>query len=189
METSVIAYQEKVEKPTIGRKIDAISCLGLSRPNTGTLSGQGFNNKQCSLQWDAYWQAEAWNPKQTPRTTVESIVLLHDNVRPQIVAHTVETLQKLNFKVLAHPPYSPDLAPSDYHQFGPLKEALRGRRFTSDQELKNAVHEWLGAQPKTLFSEGIKKLVQLWKKCIEKQGDCVEKWYYKFSIFIEIKLV
>ena len=38
--------------------------------------------------------------------------------------------------------------------------------------------------------EGIKKLVQRWKKCIEKQGDYVEKWCYcKFSIFIEIKFV
>jgi len=40
------------------------------------------------------------------------------------------------------------------------------------------------------FSEGKKKLVQRWKKCIEKQGDYVEKWrYFKFSIFIEIKFV
>ena len=72
----------------------------------------------------------------------KGIVLLHDNVRPHIAVHTVETLQKLNFEVLAHPPYSPDLAPSDCHLFGPLKEALRGRRFTSDQELKEAVHAW-----------------------------------------------
>ena len=38
------------------------------------------------------------------------------------------------------------------------------------------------------FSEGIKKFVQRWKKCIEKRGDYVEKLcYYKFSVFIEIK--
>ena len=105
----------------------------------------------------------------------KGIVLLHDNDRPQTATHTVETLQKLKFEVLAHPPYSPDLAPSDYHLFVPLREALRGRRFTSDQELKEAVHAWLAAQPKTFFSEGIKKLVQQWKKCIEKRGDYVEK--------------
>ena len=120
----------------------------------------------------------------------KGIVLLHDNARPHTAAHTVETLQKLNFEVLAHPPYSPDLAPSDCHLFGPLKEALRGRRFTSDQELKEAVHAWLAAQPKTFYSEGIKKFVQRWKKCIEKQGDYVEKWCYcKFYIVIEIKFV
>jgi len=117
-------------------------------------------------------------------------VFSHDSTHPHTAAHTVETLQKLKFEVLAQPPYSPDLAPSDYHLFGPLKEALRGRWFTSDEELKEALLAWLAAQPKTSFSEGIKNLVQWWKKCIEKQGDYVEKWCcYKFSIFIEIKIV
>jgi hypothetical protein len=38
--------------------------------------------------------------------------------------------------------------------------------------------------------EGIKKLVQRWKKCVETQGNYVEKLcYYKLSIFIEIKFV
>jgi len=37
--------------------------------------------------------------------------------------------------ILVHlTPYSPDLAPSDFHTFGPMKEALRGRRFSSDEE-------------------------------------------------------
>jgi hypothetical protein len=41
-------------------------------------------------------------------------VLLHDNARTHTAAaHTAETLQKLKFDVMAHPPYSPDLAPSD----------------------------------------------------------------------------
>ena len=39
---------------------------------------------------------------------------------------------------------------------------------------KETVHAWLAAQPKTFYSEGIKKLVERWKKCIEKQGDYVE---------------
>ena len=120
----------------------------------------------------------------------KGVVLLHDNARPHIAAHTAETLQKLMFVLLAHPPYSPDLAPSHHHLFSPLEEALRGRRFTSDQELKEAVHSWRAAQPTTFLSEGIKKLVQRCKKCIEKQEDCIERWcYYKFSVFIEIKFV
>ena len=57
--------------------------------------------------------------------------------------------------------------------------------------LKEAVHAWLAAQPKIFFfSEGIKKLVQRWKKYIEKQGDYVENWCYrKFSIFIKTNFV
>ena len=76
---------------------------------------------------------------------------------------------------MAHPPYRPDLAPSDYHLFRLLKEALRGRQFTSDLEVKEAVHAWLAAQPKTFFSEDIRKLVQRWTKCIEKQENYVKK--------------
>ena len=47
--------------------------------------------------------------------------------------------------------------------------------FAQVLRMKEAVRAWLAAQPKTFFSEGIKKLVQRWKKCIEKQGDYVEK--------------
>ena len=57
----------------------------------------------------------------------KGVVLLHDNARSQTAAHTVETLRKLKFEVMAHPPYSPNLVSSDYHLLGPLKEALRGR--------------------------------------------------------------
>jgi len=70
----------------------------------------------------------------------KGIVLLHENARPHTAAHRVETLQKLKFEVLAHARYCPELVPSDYHLFVALNEALRGRRLTSEQELKEAVH-------------------------------------------------
>jgi hypothetical protein len=41
--------------------------------------------------------------------------------------------------------------------------------------VKAAVHQWLRAQPKTFFSDGIKKLIGHWEKCIAKQGDYIEK--------------
>jgi hypothetical protein len=40
---------------------------------------------------------------------------------------------------------------------------------------REAVHKWLRDQPKTFFVEGIRKLVDRWTKCIEKEGDYVEK--------------
>jgi len=102
------------------------------------------------------------------------VLLLHD-VRPHTAIHTLQTLVKLGFTVLEHPAYSPNLAPSDYYLFGPLKVALRGHQFTSDKGVKKAVHEWLAAQSKTFFSEGIQKLLEHWNKCIAKHGDYVEK--------------
>jgi len=81
----------------------------------------------------------------------QGVVLLHDNARPHTTAHTINTLQQLNWEVLEHPAHSPDLAPSDFHLFGPLKNALRGRRFADDDEVKEAVHDWLRNQPQNFF--------------------------------------
>jgi hypothetical protein len=89
--------------------------------------------------------------------------------------YTLESKHQLNFEVLEHPPYSPDLAPSDYHLFGTQKDALRVCHFASDQEMKEVVHAWLVTEPKTFFSEDIQKLVSHWTKCIAKEGDCVEE--------------
>jgi histone-lysine N-methyltransferase SETMAR len=57
---------------------------------------------------------------------------------------------------MEHSAYSPDLAPSDFHLFGPLKKALRGRRFSCDDDVKAAVHQWLRAQPKIFFLVALK---------------------------------
>jgi histone-lysine N-methyltransferase SETMAR len=51
----------------------------------------------------------------------KAVLLHHDNARPYAAAATIETIQKLNFELLPHPPYSPDMARSDYHLFGSLK--------------------------------------------------------------------
>ena len=121
-----------------------LQSFGTHKARTGTLSGEGRNNKQYAVTWDAYWQAEACNSKQTPRTTVEMCSVVARQC-PYTAAHIAETLRKLKFEIMAHPTYSPDLAPSDYYLFGPLKETLRGRRITSGQELKEAVHALLAA--------------------------------------------
>jgi hypothetical protein len=102
-------------------------------------------------------------------------LLLHDNARPHTAAHTMDTLRALKFEVLKHPPYSPDLVPSDFHLFGCMKEHLRGQKFADDNELMEAVQSWLKAMPKSFFLEGIHKLVDRWTKCVAKNGDYVEK--------------
>ena len=51
----------------------------------------------------------------------KEILLLHDAC-PHTAAHTLETLKQLKWEAMEHPPYSPDLATSDFHLFGPLEE-------------------------------------------------------------------
>ena len=81
----------------------------------------------------------------------KEILLLQDNARPHTAAHTSETLKQLKWEAMEHPPYSPDLAPSDFHLFGRLEETPRGRRFSCDDVVKAAVHQWLHAQSKNMF--------------------------------------
>ncbi|QQP57739.1 Putative DD34D transposase [Caligus rogercresseyi] len=38
-------------------------------------------------------------------------------------------LNKLGYELLPHPPYSPDLTPSDYFLFADLKRMLAGKKF------------------------------------------------------------
>jgi hypothetical protein len=57
-----------------------------------------------------------------------SAFLLHDNARLHTAAVTKGTLKELHWEILPHPTYSPDLAPSDFHVFDPLKEALGGKK-------------------------------------------------------------
>ena len=62
---------------------------------------------------------------------------------------------------MPHPPYSPDLAPSDFHLFGPLKEFLGGQHFTADDEVKQAVLGWFSRTDKSFYAEAFQALVKL----------------------------
>lgn len=103
------------------------------------------------------------------------IVLLHDNARPHTAARTAALLNDFQWEVFNHPPYSPDLAPSDYHLFPKMKVWLGGHRFQSDDELVKSVNGWLSAQAAELFDDGIRKLIPRYQKCFDLTGDYVEK--------------
>ena len=83
----------------------------------------------------------------------QGVLLLHDNARAHTAQLTINTILQLNWEVLEHPAYSPDLTPSDFHLFGPLKNALRSRRFAAADEVKEAVRDWLRSQKQTFLQQ------------------------------------
>ena len=109
------------------------------------------------------------------RRSTSPILLLRDNARPHTARATIDALKTLKFEVLSHSPYSPDLVPSDFHFFPHLKKDLKGTRFTLDDEVKQAVTSWIKQRTPEFFIDGMRKLVLRWEKCIERQGDYVEK--------------
>ncbi|GBN33313.1 hypothetical protein AVEN_69924-1 [Araneus ventricosus] len=81
----------------------------------------------------------------------------------------------LDGKFLIIPPYSPDLALSDFPLFLKLKKFLGGKRFGSDEELENAVTTWLNELVAEEYDMWILKLVDRYDKCLNGEGDYVKK--------------
>ncbi|GBO32507.1 hypothetical protein AVEN_130437-1 [Araneus ventricosus] len=83
--------------------------------------------------------------------------------------------QKTAHAFTPHSPYSPNLAPSDFHLFLKLKEFLGSKYFGSDEELENAVTTWLNELEAEEYNMGILKLMDRYDKCLNEGGDYVEK--------------
>uniref|UniRef100_A0A1B6JMV6 Tc1-like transposase DDE domain-containing protein n=1 Tax=Homalodisca liturata TaxID=320908 RepID=A0A1B6JMV6_9HEMI len=103
------------------------------------------------------------------------VVLIHDNARPHCSARTKAELNSFKWQIFGHPPYSPDLAPSDYHLFPKLKVFLGGKNFLGDEDLKEGVKTWLHSLAAEQYNVGIEKLVPRYNKCLDSSGDFVEK--------------
>ena len=97
---------------------------------------------------------------------------MQDNAPAHILQVAIVAATKCSFEVLSHPPNSPDLAPSD---FSNLKTNLCGRNFGSNEGITDAVDEYLGDQEEGFYFEGISKLKQHWRKCINANRDKNEK--------------
>lgn len=88
--------------------------------------------------------------------------LLHENTTPHRSVRTTEAVANFGCTGLPHPPYSPDIALSVYHLFGPLqtkqnktrqrkgekKKALQEHQHANDGEMHNAVGQWLRRRSK-----------------------------------------
>jgi histone-lysine N-methyltransferase SETMAR len=89
------------------------------------------------------------------------VVLLHDNAHPHASTadRTRALLEHFNWELSDHPPYSPNLAPSDYPLFTYLKNWLGSQRFSKNEELKEGVRTWLRSQAADFFDTGIQKVI------------------------------
>ena len=91
----------------------------------------------------------------------------------------LDALQKVGFDILNHPPYSPDLAPSDYYLFPKMKKELREKKLITwcDEGIKDAVLAFFFFfdKDKAFFYEGVHKLIERSEKCIRVAGEYIEK--------------
>ena len=78
-------------------------------------------------------------------------------------------LTKMGIKILSHPPYSPDLAPCDFWLF----PKLRGCRYETIQEMKEAVVKVIDTLTQEETHGAFQKLFERYNKCIA-AGDYFE---------------
>lgn len=110
--------------------------------------------------------------KDRPEYKNGGFVLQQDNARPHTAIKTKNFLKDLGWTVLVHPPYSPDLAPSDYYLFRCMANQLNKekKRFANRQEAEQWVTDFLDQKNADFYKKGIYKLPERWEKCIDEDG-------------------
>ena len=109
-----------------------------------------FLEKETTINSQRYIETLTALKRRIVRIGIRNETLLQHNARPHTHAASRDAIQRLEFAVLPHPPYSPDLAPSDFHLSPKLKEHLKSQRFSCDEEMKSAVRKWFQKQ-NTIF--------------------------------------
>ncbi|GBP97691.1 Mariner Mos1 transposase [Eumeta japonica] len=103
-----------------------------------------------------FWDREGTRGSRTEATLSRRVLFLQDNASVHTARISRQALKDTGFSEIDHPPYSPDLAPSDYSLFSNLKKELRGRRFVDDNQMKMAVESHFDCKEKEYFLGGLK---------------------------------
>jgi len=113
--------------------------------------------------------------KKRPDLFKKQWFLLQDNARQRTVTVALAALTEIGGTALKHPPYSPDLAPCDFWAFPTLKIQLCGKRFSLDDEVRNATATVLKGMLQNNLFHVFESFIKCCKKCIQCEGCYFEK--------------
>ena len=105
----------------------------------------------------------------------KGILLQQGNARVHTCKIAMDAVERNGYKLILHPAYPLDLAPSDYFLFPNLKKDIRGHHFRSNKEVVAEVEEWVRDKDPGFFSSGLMALKHRWSKCIILEGNYIEK--------------
>ena len=104
----------------------------------------------------------------------DKVILLDDNALPYVAAPVKIYWETLKWEVSPHPPYSLDIAPSDFHLFRSMTHDLSEQHFTSYENTKNRVDLWITLKDEVFFRRGIRMLPERWGKVVSSGGQYFE---------------
>ena len=134
VETRQFSIAQEVPHSTVGWKVMAtifLDCkdvlLVAYLPQKTTMTGPYYGEVLTNLR-------QAVKEKRRGILT-RGQLLLHDNASAHMSQVAQAIVKSIGFEQLSHPPYSPDLTPSNFCLFRHLKQHLSGTRFFDDDEL------------------------------------------------------
>jgi len=83
------------------------------------------------------------------------VILLHDNARPHVAKATQDHIFALDWELLLHATYSPDMMPSDYYLFRLLQHHLAGIHFVRFKEIRKCIDDFIASKPVSFYRQGI----------------------------------
>lgn len=114
--------------------------------------------------------------KNSLNTRLGGVLFHHDGAPAHRGAKTEAYLKSINWQLLAQPPHSPDLAPSDFYLFRDLQSQLNSTNtvFHSRQEVVEYIDGYIQSKPKEFWSHGIESLVGRWRAVVNSKGEYFE---------------
>jgi histone-lysine N-methyltransferase SETMAR len=86
---------------------------------------------------------------------------------------TQQKIKELNWEILDHPPYSPDLAPSDYHLFRSFQNHLNDKKFERFEEVNDAILAYFESKPRSFYKARTEKLATRLETVIASNGNYI----------------
>jgi hypothetical protein len=105
----------------------------------------------------------------------DRIYFLHDSARRHIAKSMREKLLKLGWVTVPHPPYSPDLAPTDYHLYRSLSNHLHEKKFDDENYFQMDLLNFFGEKSQDFYERGILSLPERWRQVIDSNGAYIVK--------------
>jgi histone-lysine N-methyltransferase SETMAR len=113
-----------------------------------------------------------WRGTQTGRT-VRKLIVCADNAHPYIAKVTLDFMERNAMKRALHPPYSPDLAQSDFHLFGHVKQPLRECEFADREAFLDAIEDILRSIEKVILKDVFLSWMERLRQCGRAAGEYV----------------
>ena len=84
--------------------------------------------------------------------------------------------------MIPHPPYSPNLAPTDYTLYHSLSDYLHEKEFDDENDLKMDLVKFFGQKSQDFYKRGILSLPEHWRQIVDNNGAYIDEGQLYFSI-------